>query len=332
MERGMRVNQLIAEQARSWATARANAAAIPRTGKMLLVGSGTSYYLAKSAAEVGLRAGYTVEARPSEAILLDADVYLQGVTTLVVISRSGATSEAVWAVEAARKRSIHTVAVTCHAESPLSQLADQSLVSPQGEDDTVVMIRSFSSLLVMLQASLSTETTGDLAPYAHDLLAQAQKAVKTWRSTPRRVYLLGAGVREGIGQEGALKAQEMSGIAAYAYSPLEFRHGPRGSVTPDDLVVMLGQTAYASYEWDVLADLSRQGPELCAIARESWYAEQDGALLNHRLILPDQVPDVAAGPLVVIPLQWIAWSLAMAQGRDPDQPRNLTPVVSISRA
>jgi len=196
MQPGTWVHQIIEQRHQAWAMALSQAVVMEKRGKLLLLGSGTSYYLARTVAEVGLRAGLVVEARPSEAVLLDADVYLHGVTTVIVISRSGTCSEAIWAVEAARERSIHTVAVTCHADSPLGGLADQCLPSPQGEDDTVVMIRSFSSMLVALQASLSPDAAFDLAPYAHDLLVQAHRHPNVHRDRWRSARCWGLRVRK----------------------------------------------------------------------------------------------------------------------------------------
>jgi len=331
---GTWVKQVIWEQHQSWAAAQAQAERMSDSGNILVVGSGTSYYLAQVAAEFGLREGRKIQARPSEDVVLEPDLYLEGVSTLVVISRSGTTSEAVWAVEAGRTRGVHTIGVTCHAESPLASSSDQALVSPDGEDDTVVMIRSFSSMLLLLQNSLGRQAGQDLAPYAPEILHQSEEAVASWNAPPRRVYLLGAGVRTGITHEGALKAQEMSGLAAYGYSPLEFRHGPRGSVAAEDLIVLLGQTAYAAYEWDVVEDLWEQGPTIWAVARPSWFAAGRDRLpmVSRSIRLPEIVPDLEAGPLAIIPLQWLAWHLSVANGRDPDHPQNLTPVVSIRRA
>ncbi len=330
---GTWVKEVIWQQHLAWASAEAHASGLPKEGQVLFVGSGTSYYLAQVAAEFGRRRGYHAEARPSEDVVLEPELALDGVATVVVISRSGTTSEAVWTMEVAREFGVRAVAVTCHGDSLLAQMADHALVSPEGEDDTVVMIRSFSSMLVLLQHSLADTELTDLAPYALNVLEQADQAISRLPAWPRRIYLLGAGVRAGITQEGALKAQEMSGISASAYSPLEFRHGPRGSVMPEDLVVLLGQIARVGYEWDVLEDLAKQGATMWAIAAPGWLEHgRSRGLAVDSIALPDAVPDMESGPLAVLPLQWLAWNLAVARDRDPDQPQNLSPVVSITRA
>lgn len=331
METGTQVRDLIEQQTQAWRSAVAGVVPMAKGDRVLLVGSGTSYYLAKAAQEFGRRQGYDIEARPSGDLVLEPDLYLRGIGLVVVISRSGTTSEALWALDAANTRGVATVAVSCHADSPLAQTAKHAFVAPEGEDDTVVMIRSFSSMLLLLQASFGADVGPTLAWDSTNLIASVKDAVGHWRSVPRRVYLLGSGVREGIADEGALKIQEMSGVAAYAYSPLEFRHGPRGSVTAEDLVVLLGQTRFADYEWEVLADLARQGPMMWTVAKPSWFAGRDSSLVDHAVELPESVADEAAGPMAIMPLQWLGRALALAYDRDPDRPLNLTAVVSIAR-
>lgn len=322
--------RLIREQPASWSGGFATQP-LQRTGRTLFVGCGTSYYLAQVAAAVGRTLGLDTEAAPAGEVALQPRMYLAGVSRLVIISRSGTTTEGLWVQEEAARQAIPTIAVTCQGTSPLAKRADQVLVSPEGEDDTVVMIRSFTSMLVLLQASVGAPEA-DLAQYTESVLDQAEQAINRWRSVPRRVYLLGGGIRYGIVHEGALKVQEMSGRAAYAYAPLEFRHGPRGSVTAEDLVVLLGQPCFARYEYGVLEDIARQGPSIWAVAQERWWgAAGETPVVTHRVRLPDTVPDLVLGPLAVIPLQRIAWEMAVANGRDPDHPDNLAKVVAFRR-
>lgn len=332
MVKGELVSRLIREQAAAWGPARAAARPMFAAGqRVLVVGSGTSYYLAEVAAEVGRRIGLHVESRAAGDVALEPDVNLAGVDRLIIISRSGSTTEATWALDEAKRRGIRTVGVTCQAESPLAQGADERLVSPVGEDDTVVMIRSFTSMLVLLQTSMGAPDA-DLASYADGVLRAAEEGTAAWRSSPRRAYLLGAGPRLGVVHEGALKAQEMSGRPAYGYSPLEFRHGPRGSVTSSDVVVLVGQTLSARHEYGVLEDLARQGPEIWVVAQAAWWgAAGDAPVVRRRVVLPDRVPDLVLGPLAIIPLQWIAWQMAIMNGRDPDHPENLEKVVAFRR-
>jgi glucosamine--fructose-6-phosphate aminotransferase (isomerizing) len=212
-------------------------------GPILIVGSGSSYYLALTAAFVGRAAGLRVEAAPSCEVLLYPDAYLAQRPTLAVVSRSGETSEAVAAASAARARDLATVAVTAAPTSALSLAAGRVLAVPGGQDGTLVMLRSFTGMLVLVLAWLRGQAA--LAPLA--AVAQAEDA---WAATvlaatdaalvapPRHLVVLGGGARYGIARETVLKAEEMALVRGEAYHPLEYRHGPRAALGADDLVLL----------------------------------------------------------------------------------------------
>lgn len=323
--------ELIRTQHSAWAEAEQVAGEWPRDARYLIVGCGSSLYLAQVAAAIGERKGYTIRAAPAGDVALEPDRHLEDRDVLVVVSRSGTSTEAVWAADEARRRGVRVYAVTCQPASSLAGKADRTFAVSAGEDATVVMIRSFSSLLVLLQSALGVRSP-NLGRNAPGVLDVTNQGIAGWTEVPRRAYLLGGGVRLGIVQEGALKIQEMSGCAAYGYPPLEFRHGPRGSVTPRDLIVLAGQTAFARYEYGVIEDLARQGPMLWVVAQRAWWKALGGApVFHHRVVLPDDMEDVASGPLAAVPLQRIGWEMAVANGRDPDHPDNLEKVVAFRR-
>ncbi len=331
MERGAWVHNVIFHQAAAWAMARDAAPALKRGIRRLVVGSGSSYYLAQVVAEVAKRKGYQIAAAPSGDVVMEPDLCFTDVEEFIVVSRSGASSEALWALDEAQRRNIRTVAVTCDPLSPLAQRADQAAVVPTGDDGTVVMIRSFTSMLVLLQQGLAGSLPR-LELGVVDVLHQTDRWLAESPRPPHRVYLLGSGVRLGLVHEGALKIQEMAGTVAYSYSPLEFRHGPRGSVNANDWVVLLGQTTHARYEYGVLADLANQGPTMVVVAEPQWFALiGDDGVVDRGILLPEDGADDLKGPLAVIPLQLLAWHLAMAAGRNPDVPENLTKVVAFER-
>lgn len=338
MSVGPTVLGLIEQQAEAWPAAAANARGFNTNERWLFTGSGTSYYLANVAAAITREQGAFGWSVPAGDILLQPELALTGADRVFIISRSGDTTEAIEAAMTARRLGYATVGITCSRNSPLARQADDTFLSPDGEDHTVVMIRSFTSMLVLIQAIIratfpsslpSGPPVAPLKSSAAGVLRQAHALREGLvNDVPRRIYLLGAGVRFGIAQEGMLKALEMSGGAAYAYPPLEFRHGPWGSVEADDLVVVLAQQAFKAYELPLVQDLRQRTRRVVVIARESWFdsADSTGTL---SVKLPDAIPDLWAGPLAVIPLQLIAWQWACSHGADPDHPRNLTQVVRL---
>lgn len=326
--KGTHVLNVIRTQGKAW-QALAEPHKLSGQGQMVFAGSGSSYYLAQVAAYVALLLGLEAKAVPSAEIVSEADVCLKGRGRLILISRSGTTTEALLAAhQASRRDGWHIIAVTCHPDSPLAEAAHQVLASPLGEDDTVVMVRSFTSMLLLLQAALTEELPKQLANQVDPLLASSEPLVKTIaHDPPRRLYVLGAQVRHGIAQEAALKAQEMSNQPAWAYHPLEFRHGPWGSVTPKDVVVLLGQPRYVDLERALVRDLKERTPGVAVIAQKSWF---DGDPGEWDMTLPEDYPDWYLGPLALVPLQYLAWQWTIAVGQDPDHPANLTEVVRLN--
>ncbi len=332
MQRGKWVHHVIFHQQETWTAARQTGAVLEPGVARLVVGSGSSYYLAQVIAEMGKRRGYQIAATAAGDVVMEPDLYLSDVGELVVTSRSGASSEALWAMEEAKRRNIRTLAVTCDSFSPLAERSDRSAVVPEGDDGTVVMIRSFTSMLTLLQQALA----GPIPPLElgmEKVLSETSEWLEESPRLPRRVYLLGSGVRLGLVHEGALKVQEMAGTVAYSYSPLEFRHGPRGQVSAEDWIVLLGQTTHAGYEYGVLTDLASQGPTILVVAEPQWFAKSAASsrVVNRRVTLPSEEADDLKGPLAIVPLQMLAWHLAMKLGRNPDAPENLTKVVEFKR-
>lgn len=333
-ERGQRTRQLIRQQGEGWAAAAAAVGPLP-AGPVLLTGSGSSYYVALTAAAVAQRLGLRVSACPAADIVTEPEVALAGQQALVVISRSGHTSEAVWAAEAARRRGLAVVALTCHGEAALAHCADIVWAAEAADDGTVVMLRSFTTLLAMLQAAVAHTAGLGVAPLAAAWPDWRDSGALGWldepsagAKRPRRAVMLGGGVRLGVAWEGMLKAAEMSNQVAHAYAPLEYRHGPWGSLSPDDIVFVLAQRATAAHDRKLVSDLCQRTPQVVVVGPEGW----DGGKLApsvRQLSYPAEVDDRWAGPLVAAPLQAFSWWWAMASGRDPDAPANLTAVVEL---
>lgn len=337
MQPGSTVRRVIESQGEVWAKAlRVPTPDWNLTGRVLCVGSGTSYYLALAVAELGMRWGIDITARPTQDVILDGEHLLRQYNSLVVISRSGETSEAIWSAKMSRSAGLRVLGVTCNESASLTEQVDNLWAFPDAHDHTVVMIRSFTTMLLAFQRVLAhlggvsgvERQLENLVSLAPGYIEQASRAVaEVMAKPPRRVYILGAGIRHGIALEGSLKCLEMSNESAAAYGPLEFRHGPWGSVTPDDLVVTLGQSAYGSHERQVVRDLAERTPQLLSIASGRWF-ERQGLFPGTSLMLPDG-EDWATGPLAVVPLQWLGWYWALSRGQNPDSPRNLTEVVDL---
>jgi glutamine---fructose-6-phosphate transaminase (isomerizing) len=296
--------------------------------RLILTGAGSSYHLAQTVASVARElTGQVVVAAPlSEVMLRPAAVFgtgQPGRQPVVLISRSGSTSEAIDVVARARAGGHPTVAVTCRANSALAGRAERVLVSPAGDERAIVMTRSFASMLALLLRVVAG-AAGD-----RSLATDLDRMPERWPEAvgavePRRVVVLGGGPARGIAAEWCLKLSETSQIAADAYEPLEFRHGPISVCEPGVLVVGLIGGPGASQEARVLREAGGFGAETWLVGRE---AADDRGLAGWISLVGSGLHPWARLPLLVYPAHALALTLALARGRDPDAPRHLGQVV-----
>ena len=317
--------------------------------QVLLTGAGSSYYIAQAVAAVAREATRRpyIAAPLSDVILRPSAVLAAGDPMrqpVIVISRSGSTSEALMVAEQMGAAGHPTIAVTCRGRSPLAKATGTALVSSQGDEEAIVMTRSFASMLAMLlriiadlgarlepiaaQGSLASDL--DRMP---DLWAEATAAATTGRrlgaTSWDRVVILGGGPALGIAAEWGLKLTETSQIAANVYEPLEFRHGPISLCDPGTLVVGLLGGSAAREEARVIAEAAGLGARTWVLGRESG----DPADLSDEVsLIGGDLHPSARLPLLLHPGHALALSLALARGRNPDVPRHLSQVVRFDPA
>ena len=313
--------------------------------RVVITGAGSSYYLAlvvAAAARAVLRR--PVMAAPLSELILRPSGVLVGrsgptepgkvagkAEPVVIISRSGATSEAVTVVERMRAAGHPTIAVTCRRDSPLAALADLTLVSPAGDEAAIVMTRSFASMLALLLAIVAgrgdPDLLGDLGRLPQhwpEATAAAAVGRRLGETAWNRVVILGGGPAFGIAAEWGLKLTETSQVPTSAYEPLEFRHGPISQCEPGVLVVGLVAGAGAAEETAVVAECAALGASTWLLTRDEDGIGPGPGEISH---IGGGLDPVARLPLLVHPAHALALSLALTRGCDPDAPRHLGQVV-----
>jgi glutamine---fructose-6-phosphate transaminase (isomerizing) len=311
--------------------------------RIIVAGAGSSYYLAQTVAaaarhildRVVIAAPLSeLLLRPEEVLLAAGDARREPV---VIISRSGSTSETVAVAERMRAAGHPTIAVTCRAGSPLASLASVTLVSPAGDEDAIVMTRSFGSMLALL-LGVCAVVSGNAAVPAdlsratarwHEAAAAAEVGRRLGATDWSRVVVLGGGPAFGIAAEWCLKLTETSQIPANAYQPFEFRHGPISVCEPGMLVVGLIGGAGAPKEAAVVAEAAGLGASTWIVARD---ADETRGLTGERSHIGGGLDPLARLPLLTHPGHALAFSLALTRGRDPDAPRHLGRIVLLRLA
>jgi len=294
--------------------------------RIVITGAGSSLYIAQVAAfTMREQANLPAEAQPLSEVLLRPDAVFAGQPSvdqpLIVVSRSGTTTEALEVLKAARARGQFTIAVTCRPQAPMADLADVALTVPEADDQAIVMTASFvaqAALIMRLGARLADDGFAadmDAMPARWPETAPfIEQAYELAAAAPTRLVVLGAGPAFGIANEAVLKATETAQVPASAFHPLEFRHGPISVCEPGMIVVgVLGGPTEA--------DERRVIDETAALGATPFVLGSDGPGAG--------LHPTARLPLAMHVLQALAFGIAVGRGLDLERPRHLEQVVVI---
>ena len=301
--------------------------------QVVVSGCGSTYYLALSAARLLRQAGLDAVALPASELLLHPESITlpQRRYLLLTVSRSGTTSETVGAQERFRARCGGPVlTVTCDSASPLARTADLALAIDAAQEISVAQTRSFSSMLVVAQqlaaliAGQDVSASGALPAICKQLLEGYGDLAKSLGESGAidKFFFLGSHSLYGIACEAMLKMKEMSLSYSEAYHTLEFRHGPMSMVGADSLVIGLITPVAAKHETRVLDEMRGLGAKVLTIA-------QTPSEKQHFVQLPADLPPWSTPVLYLPVLQLLAYHRAIFSGCDPDNPQQLTAVVSL---
>jgi glucosamine--fructose-6-phosphate aminotransferase (isomerizing) len=308
----------------------------------LFIGCGSSYYVSlAAAASWEFMTGACARAIPASELLLFPDLVLNKALEFkpILVSRSGCSSEV---VEVSRylenERKIPTLAVTCSKDNPLDKSSQAVIHLLPADEKSVVMTRSFSSMLLALQALAAflanQKEMGDglrrlpeaLQPMVDDLNAGVREFVQA-RAFADYVFL-GQGPLFGIASEGQLKVNEMSCSYAQVFHTLEFRHGPKAVVAPETLITfLLSETGYHA-ERAVLEEMKALGATTFVITNQADLVTRESADFLVELKL--EVPEYARLVGYLVACQLLGLHTGLKKGYDMDTPRNLSRAVILN--
>lgn len=301
---------------------------------VIFTGCGTSYYLALSASSVfkEIVKRRSVALPSSEIFLYPSELF--GKTLVVPISRSGETSETVLATNFAKEtKKSKILAISCYEESKLVKKSDLAIVSPKGKEKSIVMTKSFSSMLVATQAvsaivSENEHFFGELKKIPRI----NEKIIKKYRSLAKEIgedqsiekfVFLGQGPFYGIACEAMLKMKEMAITWSEAYHSLESRHGPKSIIDEKTLVTILLSDSAQKYEVDLIKEIRDFGTKVLTVCEEE-VAESD-----YTVAIESQLGEFARMPAYMPFLQLMGYYKALSKGLNPDSPKKLTQVVKL---
>jgi len=308
----------------------------------LFVGCGSSYYIAQAAAASWTAlAGSRGRAVPASELLLYPDLVLGGAPACqpVLISRSGHTSEVLRAAEWLElKKNIRTLAISCASHQPLDEIVTASLYVLPADEQSMVMTRSFTSMLVGLQALAAA--VGNQPAFTAALKKLPKQAAPLVETLPKRLQefvdghafadyvFLGQGPFFGIASEAMLKVKEMSCSYAQCFHTLEFRHGPKAIVSRETLLTFFLSEAGYEAEREVLEEVKGLGGTTLVVANRADAATRRAADLLVELNL--DVDEYARLAPSLMAGQLLGLFTGLKKGFDPDRPRNLSRVVILN--
>jgi glucosamine--fructose-6-phosphate aminotransferase (isomerizing) len=288
---------------------------------VVLAARGTSDHAAlyaKYLAEVCLRLPAGL-ASASSMTVYGSRPEMQGVL-FVAVSQSGGSPDLVESTRVARECGALTVAVTNNPESPLAAEAAWHVDVHAGPERAVAATKTYTAELLALHLLLGNADPAAVPDAAARTLeggAAAAYAAAARFTRVDRLVTTARGFSYPTAREGALKLMETSYLAAQPFSAADLLHGPMAMLGPEVPVIAVtapgrGAAAMAS----VLDRLATLGVDVLQVGPPA-----GGLAIAHEGV------DEALTPILeILPLQQLAWRLAIDRGGDPDRPRGLSKV------
>ena len=272
-------------------------------------------------------------------------------TLAVVITQSGETADTLGALREARGRGAATIAVCNVVGSMATREADFTVYTHAGPEIGVASTKAFTSQLVALHllALYLAQVRGSLPPEAarrhlEDLdhlprwieeTLQCEDVVKAvaQRFHQHRSFLyLGRGINYPIALEGALKLKEISYIHAEGYPAGEMKHGPIALVDEQmPVVTLLPNGSVFEKMASNLQQVRARGGSIIAVGADDGQPALDTLVDEGRdaLVTIPATPPLITPIVMAVPLQLLAYHIAVRRGCDVDQPRNLAKSVTV---
>jgi glucosamine--fructose-6-phosphate aminotransferase (isomerizing) len=318
---------------------------VAKFDRVLLLACGTSWhaalvgkFLIEGMARIPVEVDYGSEFRYRSPVVDER-------TLTIGISQSGETADTVAALSEARRAGSPIAAIVNVPGSQIARMADSVLATHAGPEIGVASTKAFTTQLAVLFliAAKLRESRGrarGLTPEERSALSRLPAALQRALALEPKIeqqarnfhdaknfLFLGRGLHYPIALEGALKLKEISYIHAEGYPAGEMKHGPIALVDENlPVVVLAPNDAWREKTISNLREVkSREGISLVVTTRAD---EEVASLADWSLVIPETIPELQ--PIVsVVPLQLLAYHMAVRRGCDVDQPRNLAKSVTV---
>lgn len=313
--------------------------------RIIITACGTSYYagmvgeyMIEDLAGVPVEVEYASEFRYRNPIIKPG-------TLVLAISQSGETADTLAALKEAQQKGATALAICNGVGSTIARTSDGGVYLHAGPEIGVASTKAFTSqvsvlamiaLLLGRQRRLSFESGADIVKALNELPTLVEETLKLSDQIAgiasqyihaNNFLYLGRHFNYPVAMEGALKLKEISYIHAEGYPAAEMKHGPIALIDENmPVVVIAPKDALFDKVISNVREIKARGGRVIAVTTEDCKPLNEFA--DHLIKVPKTIPMLM--PIVTcIPLQLLAYHIAVLRGNDVDQPRNLAKSVTV---
>jgi len=322
---------------------------LDRAGEVFLVACGTSYHACLAASYLFSKLSFLATHPIIASEFLEQNGKSVNIdSTLLVVSQSGETADTLEAVESARLRAATVLGLTNVVGSTLTRIARVYICQQSGPEIGVAATKTFTSQLSVLsqlavrlakkRGKISHVEIEDIEEHLEQLPDIVERTIQGKEEKVKQLakkysgkqvfFFLGRGVSSAVALEGKLKLMEISYIPSLAYPAGESKHGPISLIEDGFPVVFIcpkGDT-HRSIIGNIM-EMKARGASIIAIIEKD--DEKIKNLADDYIEIETELPEILSPIPFVVPLQLLAYYMALERGCDPDQPRNLAKSVTV---
>ncbi|HZG43660.1 MAG TPA: glutamine--fructose-6-phosphate transaminase (isomerizing), partial [Longimicrobium sp.] len=314
--------------------------------RVVILGCGTSWhsgvigeYLLEDIARIPTEVEYASEFRYRRAVVEPG-------TIAIPISQSGETADTLWAMREAKQQGATTLGIVNAVGSTIARETDAGVYLHAGPEIGVASTKAFTSQVVVLamitihlgrlRGTLSQSRAREIVRALRQLPEQVAEILKTEEEIrklaeqykdSRNFLYLGRGYNFPAALEGALKLKEISYIHAEGYPAAEMKHGPIALIDENMPVVVIApkDAVYDKVRSNIDEVKARGGCIIAVVSQDDTELEE---VVDHVIRIP-RTHDALTPILASVPLQLLAYHIAVMRGTNVDQPRNLAKSVTV---
>lgn len=319
---------------------------LAKSKRIIIVGCGTSWhaglvaeYIFEELARIPVEVEYASEFRYRNPIIKEGDI-------VIAISQSGETADTLAAIELAKSKGATIFGVCNVVGSSIARATHAGAYTHAGPEIGVASTKAFTAQVTVLtlmalaaakrKGTISETLFRQLLAELEAIPAKVERVLQSASKIKEIAYIftyarnfiyLGRGLNFPVALEGALKLKEISYIHAEGYPAAEMKHGPIALID-EDMPMVVVATQDSSYEKVVsnIQEVKARKGRVIAVTTEG--DTHLPTMVDFVIEIP-KVHDILMPLISVIPMQLLAYDIAVMRGRNVDQPRNLAKSVTV---